>query len=39
MVNAYYDGLFSGLDCGDLVYLVLDYGGFRVRLHIDSVVF
>jgi len=39
IVNAYYDGLFSGLDCGDLVYLVLDYGGFRVRLHIDSVVF
>jgi FkbM family methyltransferase len=39
IVSAYYDGLFSGLDCGDLVYLVLDYGGFRVRLHIDSVVF
>jgi FkbM family methyltransferase len=39
IVNAYYDGLFSGLGCGDLVYLVLDYGGFRVRLHIDSVAF
>jgi len=39
IVNAYYDGLFSGLDCGDLVYLVLDYGGLRVRLHIDSVAF
>jgi len=39
IVSAYYDDLLSGLDCGDLVYLVLNYGGFRVRLHIDSAAF
>ena len=36
IVNAYYDGLIDGVECDEAVYLIIDVGSYRLRLHVNS---
>jgi hypothetical protein len=39
IVNAYYDGLIDGVECDEAMYLIIDVGSYRLRLHVDSAFF
>jgi FkbM family methyltransferase len=39
VVNAYYDDLINGVECNDSMYLILNTGNNKFRLHINSAVF
>ncbi len=39
IVGAYYDGLIDGVECNDSMYLILNIGNNRLRLHINSAAF
>jgi FkbM family methyltransferase len=39
VVNAYYDNLINGMECNNLMYLILNIGNNKLRLHINSAVF
>ncbi|MDT7870299.1 MAG: FkbM family methyltransferase [Thermoproteus sp.] len=39
IVGAYYNGLINDMECGDSIYLAINAGNHKLRLHVNSAVF